>query len=119
MKTDDYPILHLADAINKLIEDAGPEWSFMMGSSYIDKESDRIEGSPRRIYWATMSTHILYSGGYARSVSMNEGYLHIVNAEKHYSFEAAIRDLISLMKTFLGNPEKSNDGPNSQAEEVK
>lgn len=103
--------------IEELIEEHGNEWEFMMGSSYHSTATNNIEGSPRRVYWATMTTSILYDGGFKRYAEKGEGYLHIENVEKKYSFEEAIQELNSRMKKFLGNMENPAEAPNSQAED--
>ena len=93
-----YP-LDLEEKIeDELIRAYGVEWGFMMGSSF-----EELKAGPRRVYWATMSTHVLYDGGYSRSsVDRDKGYLKIVNAEKHYSFNEAVNELISKMRREVG-----------------
>lgn len=94
--------------IEALIEFAGDEWSFLMGSEF-KKKSDKIPGSPRRIYWATMSSYRMYAGGYSRDggpdFDKNKGYLVIVSSEKQYSFMDAVSDLRMKMSRELGRDE--------------
>lgn len=112
MSRDDFPNLSPYAELDQLIEDYGNEWRFMMGSSFAQEVHEKIDGSlSRRVYWATMSTYILYDGGYKQSAEKDEGYLKIVNAERHYSFEEAIQDLKSQMREF------SKEAQSSQTED--
>lgn len=87
---------------DELINKYGLEWSFMMGSSHAIA-SDKIPYSPRRVYWASMTTYVMYSGPeqFKRHANLKEGYLKIISAEKHYSFNEAINDLIVKMREFV------------------
>lgn len=91
----------LEQMINDLIALAGDEWKFMMGSEFAEQHP-RIPDSPRRVYWASMSTHVLYAGGFSRRfVPLSESHLQILSAEKHWSFIDAVADLAAQMRAYL------------------